>query len=304
MNPRILLIDDADDILDTYEDLLGAGGYTFGRARSAAEALARLDAEGPWDVVLLDERLHGPGGGESATPLIAEIAARAPTAHVIVITGYARKELVASALAAGAWDYLQKDEFLSLLLPVKVRQAMATALARRLARADRSEIDTALRERWAACRAETDRLRKGGLLEQTLKLLFHTLPGLEHVTSNWRTESEELDLVVRNESPDPVLSKEGSFWIVECKNWSKRVDPDQVRVLRDKLRARHGRTPFGILVAAGGFTKNVATVLQQQSNTSELIVTLDGDQLDAWIHTPDRVAWLKERVQNAVLRGP
>lgn len=303
MNPRVLLIDGDEDILDSYEDLLRAGGYAFGRARSGAEALERLDAEGPWDVALVDERLSGPGGAASATSLIAEISARAPSAHVIVVTGFARKELVATALAAGAWDYLQKDDFLTLLLPVKVRQAVTMAVARRIARAPRHEVERSLRAVWAECQVATDRQRKGGLLEQTLKLLFHTMPGLEHVNTNWRSEVEELDLVVRNESPDPVLSKEGSIWLVECKNWSSRVGPNEIRVLRDKLRSRHGRAPFGIFVAAGGFTSNVTTVLQQQSNEPELIVAIDGVQLDAWIQSTDRVAWLKERLQGAILRA-
>ena len=269
-----------------------------------AEAVGLLDAEGPWDVVLVDERLSGPGGGTSATSLIGEISARAPSAHVIVVTGYARRELVAGALAAGAWDYLQKDDFLQLLLPVKVRQAVTMAVARRIARAPRHEVERSLRAVWAECQVATDRQRKGGLLEQTLKLVFHTMPGLEYVTTNWQSESEELDLVVRNESTDPVLSKEGSIWLVECKNWSAKVDPKEIRVLRDKLRSRHGRAPFGILVAAGGYTSNVATVLQQQSNEPELIVAIDGAQLDAWIQSPDRVLWLKERLEAAILRAP
>ncbi len=304
MNPRVLLIDDDEDILDSYEELLRAGGYAFGRARSAGEALGLLNAEGPWDVVLLDERLSGPGGGASATSMIGEITARAPSAHVIVVTGYARRELVASALAAGAWDYLQKDDFLQLLLPLKVRQAVAVAVARRLARAPREAVEQSLRAVWAECRVATDRQRKGGLLEQTLKLVFHTMSGLEHVSTNWRSEVEELDLVVRNESTDPMLHKEGSIWLVECKNWSGRVDPKEIRVLRDKLRSRHGRARFGIFVAAGGFTSNVAPVLAQLSNEPELIVAVDGAQLDAWIQATDRVAWLKERLQGAMLRGP
>lgn len=75
MNPRILLIDDQEAVLDAHADTLGTG-YEFGRARSQVEALALLDSEGPWDVVLLDERLNGPGGGDTAASLIVEIAGR------------------------------------------------------------------------------------------------------------------------------------------------------------------------------------------------------------------------------------
>lgn len=303
MNPRILLIDDLEDILDSYEDLLRAGGYTFGRARNRDEALARLDGEGPWDVVLLDERLNGPGGGESATALIADIGARFPDARVIVITGYARKELVAAALAAGAWDYLQKDEYIHLLLPVKVRQAADVAVERRLARAAPAEVEAALHAAWATARTSKNRHEKGAALEQTLRFLFHTLPGLSHVRTNWSNETEEIDLVVRNESADAFLQKEGSLWLIECKNWSKPVDPQVVTAFRSKLEDRFERCRLGIFVAASGFTTNVDPVLLRKTNQPELIVTMDGDQLGAWIDAADRIGWLKARIENAMLRS-
>jgi CheY-like chemotaxis protein len=303
LNPRILLIDDLSDILDSYEDLLRAGDYTFGRARSRDEALTRLDEEGPWDVVLLDERLNGPGGGESATTLIADIGARFPDARVIVITGYARKELVSAALSAGAWDYLQKDEYLPLLLPTKVRQAADVAVERRLARAAPAEIERALHASWTTARTSRNRHEKGAALEQTLRYLFHTLAGLSHVRTNWSNESEEIDLVVRNESVDPFLQKEGSLWLIECKNWSKPVDPQVVTSFRSKLVDRFGRSRLGIFVAASGFTANVDPVLLRMANNKELIVTIDNDQLQAWIDSANRIEWIKSRIEEAMLRS-
>lgn len=303
MNPRILLVDDLVDTLESYEELLRHGGYTFGRATSRAEALERLDAEGPWDVVLVDERLNGPGGDPSAATLIGDVAARAPDAAAIVVTGYARPELVRRALAAGAWDYLQKDEFLGLLLPVKVRQAVTVAVERRLTRAAPAEVERDLRSAWAEARTTTDRNRKGARLEQTLRLLFRTLPGLSHVRTNWQSEQEEIDLVVRNESADRLLSQEGSLWLVECKNWSAPVDPQVVTAFRAKLRDRYQRVRLGIFVAASGFTRNVQPVLTRQSNEPELVLPIDGDALTAWIDAPDRVAWLKQRLEEGMLRG-
>jgi CheY-like chemotaxis protein len=303
MNPKILLVDDNEDVLDSYDDLLGRQGYALHRARSVGEAQAALDGEGPWDVVLLDERLNGPGGGESATSVIAQVGARAPEARVIVITGFARKDLVVAALAAGAWDYLQKDEFLPLLLPAKVRQAVDAAVLRRLSRAGRDEIERDLRSTWQQSRTSTDRNEKGALLERTLRLLFHTLPGLEEVRTNWRSAVEEIDLVVRNASTDPLLAREGSLWLVECKNWSKPTDPQVVTSFRSKMRDRFGRVRLGLFIAAGGFTKNVDTVLARQSNEPELVVCIDGTQLAAWIDSSDRIAWLKDRLEATTLRG-
>lgn len=303
MNPKILLVDDLDDVLDSYEDILRNQGYTLRRAKDRSTAVAALDQEGPWDVVLLDERLNGPGGGESAVTLLADITLRSPDARVIVITGYARKELVRAALSAGAWDYLQKDEFVELLLPAKVRQAVDAALERRLRRASPASLESDLRAAWAESRTATNPQRKGAMLERTLRLLFHTLPGLERVRSNWRTDVEEIDLVVRNESTDPVLHRESGLWLVECKNWSRPVDPQTVTAFRAKLQDKHGRVRLGLFVAAGGFTRNVDPVLARMSHAPELVVVIDGDQLAAWIDAPDRIAWLKDRIEDSVLRA-
>lgn len=303
MNPKILLVDDLDDVLDSYEDILRNQGYDLRRAKTRESALTALEVEGPFDVVLLDERLNGPGGGESAASLLVEIAARSPDARMIVITGYARRELVRAALAVGAWDYLQKDEFLDILLPAKVRQAMDAALERRLNRASPADIESALRTTWARARTETNRQQKGALLEQTLTLLFRTLPGLGRLRSNWRSDVEEIDLVVSNESTDPLLSREGSLWLVECKNWSKPVDPQEVTVFRSKLKERFGRVRLGLFIAVGGFTKNVQPVMDRMSNERELLVLIVGDQLAAWIDASDRVAWLKHRIEEAMLRS-
>ena len=254
-------------------------------------------------MVLVDERLSGPGGGETAASLIGEISTYYPEARSIVITGYARKELVQRALSAGAWDYLQKDEFLALLLPTKVRQAAEIAMDRRLARAGNAEVELGLHQSWSEAKTSTDRHRKGAKLEQTLRFLFHSLPGLSRVSANWRSDVEEIDLVVRNESADPFLQKEGSLWLVECKNWSKPVDPQTVTAFRSKIRDRHGRVSLGFFVAMAGFTKNVEPILQRQSNEKELVLVLDGPELEAWITAKDRVAWLKAKLDAAILRA-
>jgi CheY-like chemotaxis protein len=302
MKPKVLLVDDDADILDSYEDLLRRGGYTFGRARTRDDALHLAETEGPWDVALIDERLSGPAGPEGAASLVTELTHRAPEVCAIVITGYARVELVRAALAAGAWDYLQKDELVQLLLPQKVDQAVSVARARRLTWASGPDLERQLRATWDAARACVEPREKGRLLEETLRLLFRTLPGLDYVRSNWRNDAEELDLVVRNDSTDRQLGREGNLWLVECKNWTSKVDPREIDVLRAKLRNRYGRVRLGFLVATGGFTKNVAPTIQSQASEPELVVPIDGDQLAAWIAAPDRVGWLKDRLDAATMR--
>ena len=165
------------------------------------------------------------------------------------------------------------------------------------------ELERQLRACWTEALAPgLSAHKKGRLLEETLALLFRTIPGMEDVSLNRRSEVEELDVVVTNASADPVLSKEGSFILVECKNWSTPVGPSEMSHFRDKLRDRHGRVKLGILVGISGFTPGVEAKLQRSSNEQAMIVLLDGSALTAWIEASDRIAWLRERVRASALR--
>lgn len=219
MNPKILLIDDDPLMLATYRDLLGDHGLDVAEAQRPEAALAALEQQGPWDVIVLDELLRGPGGSAMATELLGQIAARAPEARTIVITGLPTVPRVKAAVAAGAWDYLQKEaEYLDILLPLRVRHAVEAARERRLHGVSASDLERELRQTWSAALA----------------------PGLDQVSMNRRGSAEELDVLVTNNSTDPVLSKEGRFFLIECKNWSRPVDPRARVVFRDNVRHRFG----------------------------------------------------------------
>jgi CheY-like chemotaxis protein len=304
VNPKILVIDDDPDTIASYHDILDEHGFELSSARSRQEALTQLQNGGPWDVVLLDEKLSGPGGPASATALLLDIAGRAPEARTIVITGFATPQLVQTALQAGAWEYLEKDhQFLPLLLPLRVRHAVEAARERRISRMGRAEIEGELRRTWAeAQRSEQPAARRGRLLEETVCLLFRTMPGLEDARVNTRAPAEEFDVVAQNASQDEILRKEGPILLVECKNWSGTVTPVEYEYFRAKLRDRFQRATLGILLGMNGFTEGVDTKGARRSNERELILTLDRRDLDGWIDAPDRVAWLRERLFRAMLR--
>jgi DNA-binding NtrC family response regulator len=220
MDPAVLLIDDEPDYLTTYADTLRPYGFEPVGVSTREEAILALDAR-RWDVIVLDERLRGPGSEHGAPALLAEIAARSPSARTIVLTAFATDDSVRRAIAAGAWDYLEKDaRFLEHLLPLRVRHAAEMARQRRGMTPD--ERERALRDTWTSALSEQNAQRKGRLLEEALELLFVGTPGLTEVARNRRSSNEEFDLVVTNASTDPVLAKEGSFILVECKNWSTR----------------------------------------------------------------------------------
>src|SRR5689334_15626969 len=120
---RILIVDDDPAFLETYEEILAAEGYAVETATTHGEALRRLDEPG-WTVVLVDQKLQGPGGPDSGLGLIDETRRRAPGAKVLLVTAYASREAVERAFREGAYDYLEKTAVFEALLRVKVRNAM------------------------------------------------------------------------------------------------------------------------------------------------------------------------------------
>lgn len=99
--PSALIIEDDAASLEALVELVGREGFTTIRARSLAEARARL-ADGPCEVVLCDLML--PDG--SGMDLLDDVAARG--AAMVLMTGHASVDTAVEALRRGATDYLTK----------------------------------------------------------------------------------------------------------------------------------------------------------------------------------------------------
>jgi CheY-like chemotaxis protein len=91
-NLRVLLVEDDEDNRELMGEVLAASGCVVLSAASGQEALARLAAERV-DVVVTDVGMPGMGGLE-----VAKAAkAMAPGVAVVVVTGWAEREDIASA---------------------------------------------------------------------------------------------------------------------------------------------------------------------------------------------------------------
>lgn len=100
---HVLVIEDDPDTRQSLCEILALDDYHVESAATAAAAFTNSQ----WSsvsVVILDRKLP------DATPeqLIPEIRLRAPTAAVIIVTGYADLNSTISALRLGAYDYLLK----------------------------------------------------------------------------------------------------------------------------------------------------------------------------------------------------
>jgi CheY-like chemotaxis protein len=297
---RILIIDDDPAFLDTYDDLLSVEGYTVETAKSHAEALRRLDEPG-WSVVLVDQKLQGPGGPDTGLDLIAESRRRAPGAKAILVTAYASKDAVERAFREGAYDYLEKTQVFEALLRVKTRNAMEAVRERWLGTLDASETERSIEATWTAAKTEADRNRRGLLLERLVALLLKSVPGFDRLDMRIRNEAEEIDVLVQNGSADPFWQKESPYILIECKHWSKHVGTKELRDLWGKMEGRYARCRLAFFIAPGGFADTVRSLQLRKAENDMLVVLISPGDLDELIRRKDRSEALKEMHRRAVV---
>lgn len=81
----ILLVDDQPEVLDSLAGTLRDAGHGVAEAACGDEALARITADGPPDLLLTDQAMPGMSGGE----LIRRARAAHPALRALCMTGYA-----------------------------------------------------------------------------------------------------------------------------------------------------------------------------------------------------------------------
>ena len=132
-----------------------------------------------------------------------------------------------------------------------------------------------------------------------MELLLKSIPGFV-VKGRSKGPDEEIDLTVRNESSDAMWSKEGAYFLFECKNWSRPTDPKELSHFLDKLRLRSGRAKLGFFVAVGGFTKGFRSWLASRRESDLLVVPIDRPDLQRLVEASDRSEVLKDLHQRAI----
>jgi len=101
--PRVLVIDDEEDIRVLLRMWLESRGFQVREAEDLASGYRRLD-EGDFDLCLTDMRLPDGNGIE----LVRKIGQQKPKLPVAVITAYGSVETAVDALKAGAFDFISK----------------------------------------------------------------------------------------------------------------------------------------------------------------------------------------------------
>ena len=101
---RLLVVDDEKNIRDALGRFLGSRDHQIAIAESGREALALIERNGAFDLVLSDWRMAEMNGLE----LLTEIKAKYSTTIVILMTAYGTVQNAVAAMKAGAYDYVTK----------------------------------------------------------------------------------------------------------------------------------------------------------------------------------------------------
>lgn len=299
---RVLIIDDDRDFVAIYREMFERQGLQVIVAHTADEATRILEGQGhELDVILLDQKLQGRGGPNSGLDLIGRIESLTPLAKTIVVTGYATADAIDRAFQLGVYDYLVKNGAFDALLRAKVRNAVEITSERRLAALSRDQVVAELRSTWDSLGGETDRNRKGKLLEDLVVLLFRATPGFERVETRLNNQIEEIDIVVENRSEEPLWRNEGSSYLLgECKNWSSTCGSAEFRDFHSKLTTKYQRARTGFFFAPGGFTGAFFDARSQHARDDALVIPVSAEDLKRWIDADDRVRVACELHQRSV----
>ncbi len=117
--PRILIVDDDQNIRGFVKAGLTAAGYQVSAVESAEEASSAL-AQTPFDLVLLDILMPVKSGMEYLPELLAEH----PDIAVLMLSGEADLQTAIRAMRDGAFDYISKPVGLADLM-IHVKRAMS-----------------------------------------------------------------------------------------------------------------------------------------------------------------------------------
>lgn len=101
--PKILVIEDEDQVRQSYDDMFTFFGYEVESVPNGREGMSRITKK-DYDIVITDLNMPEMNGIE----VLKYIKKKKPYIEVIVITGYATLENAIEAMKVGAYDYFAK----------------------------------------------------------------------------------------------------------------------------------------------------------------------------------------------------
>ncbi len=266
--PRVLIIDDEEQIRNLLIDVLGTT-YQCSDAGSAEEALAAL-AKTTFDLVISDIDM----GGMSGLELVPRVHSLSPDTVVVMVSGNQDIEFAIQAMRVGAFDYITKPIDLRHV-EASVERAINQSNLLKEKRRDKDQIESLLQQRteevhWLGNYDTVTQLPNRALFEdrleqavaiakatgQSLGVLFISLDQFKKVNDSL------------GHGPGDVLLREFAERLKSCINRSDTV-------------ARFGNDEFALLRTQIDGTKDVIETIGSLSQVLKFSFDLPGHELFA-----------------------
>ncbi|MGZ3425237.1 MAG: response regulator, partial [Polyangia bacterium] len=124
MTPLVLLADDADDVRESYGEILTDAGYRIAYARDGSDAVAKTLELRP-DVILMDLQMPGLDGWEATRQVRADL--RTHHIPIIALTSHGLRRYADRSFDAGCTSVLEKPCSSTALLE-EVRRVLARGM--------------------------------------------------------------------------------------------------------------------------------------------------------------------------------
>lgn len=146
----------------------------------------------------------------------------------------------------------------------------------RIVEEERSDM---LAQRCQEYRIATGIRNKGRALEALAIHIFESIPHCNVRGHNIKTDLEEIDLLVANESSDVFFRDLGNPFFVECKNWTRKTKVREIRVFSSVMASKSVHS--GVFIAAGGYTRGHKRFIREIRQKARTIIPLDGSDIES-----------------------
>lgn len=138
---------------------------------------------------------------------------------------------------------------------------------------------------WSEAKLEKNKNRKGELFERFISSLITLDENLMIEEINTRTESEEIDIVIKNYGHIPFYAQiQSPIILIECKNWTSNISAKEVRDFVQKVENRpRVLCKVGVLITTSTLTEDAVKELIRHSGKNFTIAIMDGDDIETLI---------------------
>jgi sigma-B regulation protein RsbU (phosphoserine phosphatase) len=186
MQPRILIADDQQDVLDALRLLLKGHGYSIETVNSPSDLLAAVARE-EFDILLIDlNYARDTTSGREGLDVLSRLKAIEEAPPVVAMTGWATVGLAVEAMQYGVSDFVEKPWTNTRLLEILQKQVVLGRERRELRR--RAVEEARVREEALIHQQEQEReiAEAKAIQEKLLPREIPQMPGYE-IASAWQS---------------------------------------------------------------------------------------------------------------------